>query len=86
MNLSAAFEVTEDDIATVLSQNADLVVNKGSKLFSEMAEQLHDNWLGGVLDRIALAALDGGTDLDDQTTAAHAEIRTILVEEGVLKH
>lgn len=86
MSLSNAFEVSEDDIETVLSQNAAQVANTSGRSFEQMAVEIHDGWLGGgELDRIAGAALDGGTEMDEQTDAAHAEIRSILVEQGVLK-
>lgn len=85
MSLSMAFEITEDDIETVLQQNATQVANTGGKSFEDMASQLHSDWVGSELDRIANAALDGGVEMDEQTDAAHAEIRAILVEQGVLK-
>jgi hypothetical protein len=86
MSLSMAFGISETDVFVVLRQNAALVTNSEGKTFDQMADDIFDSWVGGVEpDRIAQAALDGGTDMDEQTTAAHAEIRAILVEEGILK-
>lgn len=80
--LVMAFEITEDDICSVLRQNWALVGNTKGLAFEAMATEL----LGRLdHDRIASAALKGGVDLDDQVSAAHAEIRAILVEQGVLK-
>lgn len=80
-----AFGITEDDIQTVLSNNAVFVANSEGRSFEQMAEVLLNGWGGDELDRIENAALDGGIDMDEQTDAAHAEIRAILVEQGVLK-
>lgn len=85
MSLSTAFGITEDDITTVLRQNAAQVANTNGQKFEVMAEQLHNDWTDVEFDRIADAALDGGLEMDEQTDAAHAEIRAILVEQGVLK-
>jgi len=86
MSLAMAFGITETDIETVLRQNSLRIANSDGRSFSEMAESIHDDWCGGPeFDRIASAALDGGTDMDDQTDAAHSEIKAILIEDGVLK-
>ena len=85
MSLAMAFEITEDDIEHVLQVNASQVANTDGKTFAQIAADLHNDWAGGELDRISAAALDGGVDMDDQIDAANAEIRTIMVEQGVLK-
>jgi hypothetical protein len=85
MTLAAAFGITEADIETVLQQNATQVANTDGQSFETMAEKIYDDWTDIEHTRIADAALDGGIEMDDQTNAAHAEIRTILVEQGVLK-
>jgi hypothetical protein len=85
MNLTAAFGIAENDIETVLRNNAALVANTAGQSFEQMSEKIFDDWTDIEHNRIADAALDGGVDMDDQTNAAHAEIRTILVEQGVLK-
>ena len=85
MNLTAAFGITEVDIETVLRNNAAQVANAAGQSFELMSEKIFDDWTDIEHNRIANAALDGGVDMDDQTNAAHAEIRTILVEQGVLK-
>jgi hypothetical protein len=84
--MGIAFEITTADIENVLSQNATQVANTEGNTFEAMAESIHDDWAGGgAFDRIEIAALDGGTEMDKQTDAAYAEIRAILVEQGVLK-
>lgn len=86
MDISMAFGITEEDICTVLLKNVSQVANSDGKSFEDMADAIFNNWCGGVeFDRIAGAALDGGTEMNDQTEAAHAEIREILLEQGVLK-
>lgn len=89
-NLRQAFEVTEEDIAAVLRSNALKVANSQGLAFSAMAGSIHQQW-DEELDRVAQAALASelagdGSDLDLQTRAAHGEIRTILVEQGILIH
>lgn len=79
-----AFELSEDDVANVLQQNAAQVANSGGRTFAQLAEEIFDNWDAGDIGRIEAAALTGD-DLDDQTDAAYAEIRVILVEQGILK-
>lgn len=85
MSLSMAFGISEDDLATVLEMHAAHVANTNGVPFSVMAEQLFNDWSSTEFDRVAAAALDGGVDMDDQTSAAYEEIRAILVEQGVLK-
>ncbi|KVP39965.1 hypothetical protein [Burkholderia ubonensis] len=85
MNLSTAFGITEEDIANVLRQNAVHVANSNGMSFAAMSEQLYNDWTNVELARVAKAALNGGVEMDQQTTAAHGEIRAILVEQGVLK-
>jgi len=86
MSSSTAFGISEIDIETVLRWYSPCVVNEEGRSFSQMAESIHDRWCDGPeLDRIASAALDGGICVHIQTNAAHAEIRDILAEEGILK-
>lgn len=86
MTMGTAFGISEDDIETVLRQNATQVASSGGIPFEQMAEHIFSEWAGGVEHgRIEDAALNGGVDMDEQTDAAHAEIRAILVEQGVLK-
>lgn len=80
-----AFEISEDDVANVLRQNAVQVADAGGRSFDQLAEKIFDDWDGGDIRRIEAAALSGD-DLDEQTDAAYAEIRVILVEQGILKH
>lgn len=83
--MMAAFGISEVDIETVLQDNAAQVANTGGQSFELMSEKIYDDWTDVEHNRIADAALKGGAEMDDQTNAAHAEIRTILVEQGVLK-
>lgn len=85
MSLSMAFGITEEDITTVLRQNAVQVANSNGVPFDIMGEQIFNDWTDLEFDRVAKAALDGGVEMDDQVEAAYAEIRDILVEQGVLK-
>lgn len=80
------FGISEDDIETVLRQNSAQVVNSQRLSFEALAALIFDEWSGGIEhDQIEAAALDGGLTMDEQTTAAYAEIRQILVESGHLK-
>ena len=85
MSLSMAFGITEEDITTVLRQNAVQVANSNGVPFDIMGEQIFNDWTDLEFDRVAKAALDGGVEMDDQVEAAYAEIRDILVEQGILK-
>lgn len=85
MSLSMAFGITEEDITTVLRQNAVQVANSNGDPFDIMGEQIFNDWTDLEFDRVAKAALDGGVEMDDQVEAAYAEIRDILVEQGILK-
>lgn len=85
MSLSMAFGITEEDIATVLRQNAAQVANSNGVPFDIMGEQIFNDWTDLEFDRVAKAALDGGVEMDDQVEAAYAEIRDILIEQGILK-
>lgn len=83
--LRNAFEATDEDIVQVLRDNAVQVANTNGVPFWAMAENILADWGPDTYARVAKAALSAGTSLDDQTTAAQAEIRAILVETGVLK-
>lgn len=77
-----AFQITSDDVENVLSSYSLRVTNTNGKSFAHMAEALIDE-----LDheRIEHAALAASTDLNEQTTAAYEEIKSNLVELGVLE-
>ncbi len=85
MSLDMAFGINEEDITTVLRQNAAQVANTNGVPFDVLGEQLFNDWTDLESYRVAKAALEGGLDLDEQTEAAYMEIRAILVEKGVLK-
>lgn len=87
MSFNTGFEISTLDIETVLRQNATSVANADGKSFAGMSEHIFNEWIGDVqFGRIADAAMATGTDMDTQTEGAFAEIRIILVEEGILKH
>jgi len=85
MNLQTAFEVTVDDVAAVLRINAAHVANARGVSFQGLAEAIYDEWSGERLDSISASALEAGCELEGQTDAAHAEIRKILVQDGILE-
>lgn len=77
-----AFQITEDDIESVLHDYSLRVTDTQGKSFATMAAELI-----GEIDhaRVEKAALDSGCDLDEQTAGADKEIKKILVELGVLE-
>lgn len=82
MTHCTAFQITEEDIESVLHQYALRVANSRGLSFAAMAEEL----LYEIDEqRVEKAALKAGTDLDTQTAAAMEEIHAILVEQGVLE-
>lgn len=82
MSCCMAFQVTEDDIENVLQDYALRVSDTQGKSFETMAAEL----LGEIdCERVEKAALKAGTELDEQTSAAYQEIKTILTEIGVLE-
>lgn len=83
--LYTAFEVVSEDIVNVLYANKQLLKTSSFTSLDALGESIYQDWSELELNRIALVALDGGVDMDDQTAAAYAEIFTILVEKGVLK-
>lgn len=85
MSLSQAFGITEEDLETVLCSNALQVANSDGKSFEDMSTEFFSSWPSKYHDRVASAALDASCDIEGQTEAAHAEIRLIFVETGVLK-
>lgn len=79
--ISHAFEVTEDDIETVLRNNSLKVVNTRGLSFESMAVTLMPVL---DMDAIALAALNAD-DVDQQTELAHTEIHRQLWRDGVIE-
>lgn len=81
-NQIMAYQVTEEDISNVLENYSLRVLDTQGKSFETMAAELM-----GEIDhaRIEHVALKAGPDLDAQTQAANDEIKTILVEIGVLE-
>lgn len=85
MSMAQAFGITEDDLEIVLRNNAVHVANADGKSFEEMSHDIFNDWHEEFHDRVADAALKASCDMGEQTDAAHAEIREIFVETGVLK-
>jgi hypothetical protein len=82
MNMMHAFGITEEDVETVLRANRDKIVDTQVTSFERIASSV----FGGIdAGRVAVAALKGGTEIEEQTDAAHKEIQKILVEDGVLQ-
>lgn len=79
--MNHAFGISEDDVEFVLRENWEKLDARGMS-FSALAEQVFN---GLDTDRVEKAALDSGTDMDEQTAGAHAEIAKILIEDGYLK-
>jgi len=79
--LSAAFEVTEEDVENVLHQHSGRIQNRDGKSIKEVASAVF-----AKLDRdaVARAAIDGGDDLESQGDAAYVEITYQLADRGVL--
>lgn len=80
--MNTAFQISEDDITTILRRESLRVADTQGRSFDDMASDLFEEI---DHDRIEKAALNSGTELDDQTDGAHAEIKVILAEMGVLK-
>lgn len=72
--MSNAWEVTQEDIETVLEAHA-----SGVDLD---AEEVFDNFYEG--DRVEKAVLYYD-DFDDQVTAALSEIEDVLIEQGIIE-
>jgi hypothetical protein len=63
-HFAAAFEITADDVQAA-----------ARRLGVEISMNRADDLLGEIdCDEATAAALDGGTDMDEQTDAAHAQI------------
>lgn len=77
-----AFQIISDDVETVLNNfHLRMLDSRGQSnevLAVELLNEIDTS-------RVVKAALDSSTDLDEQTSAAHAEIKAILVEIGVLE-
>lgn len=72
--LSTAWEVTEEDIANVLSEHE--IKNEADKLAANLLVEIDT-------DRISKAALYS-TDFDEQCEYARNEIKEILRENGII--
>lgn len=82
MTLTMAFGIDEQDIENVLQAHSLRVTNTRGLSFASMAAEL----LPDIdAERVAEAALEGGDELDEQTSAAYEEIHAILVEQGVIE-
>ena len=77
-----AFGISEEDVEIVLRANWARVGNTEGKSLELMASDLFAGLDDGAIEK---AALDGGTEMDDQITAACAEIERQLVADGVLE-
>lgn len=80
--MNTAFQISSDDVVTVLRRRALHVANSGGRSFEHMAEELIDDL---DTDRIEFAALRASTEVDEQTDAALEEIERQLIDTGVIK-
>lgn len=76
-----AFEITVDDVLTVLSNNAKRVKSGQHRDLSEFAAIAFTDL---DMTKIERAALAHATDLNEQTEGAHEEIERQLVDAGVM--
>lgn len=76
-----AFGISQDDVEQVLRDNAPRLANPAGKSLEALAAEIFDDIDAAAVER---AALDGGTEMDEQTDAAHEEIARQLEEAGVL--
>lgn len=83
--MSYGFEVSDEDVWTVLEANALQVANSNGLSFSALAEVVHAGLTEAERAAVEKAALNGGMDLESQTEAAHEKLREVLVLNGVLK-
>lgn len=79
--MSYAFETTEQDIVTVLEANTGSVQGVAGRTYADMAQEIFADLNYGAVEKAALRA---GTDMDDQIRGAQAEIKSQLIELGVL--
>lgn len=85
--MNTAFQITDEDICNVLRQNWSKVADTQGKSFATYAEQVFEDFSSEDFFAIEAAALAGGDDiLEEQLPAAYAEIRRILVRDGILKN
>ena len=80
--MNQAFGISEEDTATVLAQNAANIKDRNGRSVQDIADTIQ--FSPDELDRIEQAALDSGVDMDVQTDGAYAEIKAILIENGIL--
>lgn len=79
---STAFEITPDDVESVLHSYTPRMINTRGMPIAELAADLFDEI---DAERVQKSALNTSTDLAEQVTGAYAEIKDILVEIGVLE-
>ena len=71
-----AFGITLEDVHNVMSQNG------YGKFMSD--EAVNNAFSDLDIDLVERQALDGGCDMEEQTSAAYAEIKLQLIEHGWL--
>lgn len=83
VRLQHAVGISEDDVFEVLRRNANRISNISGVSLAVRAEVVFNNLDENDLDRVATAALNGGSDMDLQTNAAHEELTRGLEGLGV---
>lgn len=84
MSAHTAFEISEIDVEVVLRAHRERIVSPMVRSFDALAQSVYGELTDEDFGRIEKAALDSGTDMDEQTDGAHDELRTILSERGIL--
>lgn len=85
MSNTATFQLEAGDLVMVLRMNSVFIrKSTGVGSFSTMGRQLFADLREKERTRIRDAACSQGTSLENQTEAAHREIKSILAERGVL--
>lgn len=82
MTTGTAFGISENDIENVLHAYSLRVANTDGQSFADIALELINEIDHARVEEAALAA---GCDNDQQTNAAYREIKSMLIEMGVLE-
>ena len=79
--MTGVFEVSLEDVATVLRNNKEFLRTTNGMPLREFAELLMNDI---DFDRVEASIIKSGVHPNDKTKAAHAEIKKILIDNGVI--